>query len=148
MHIVIGSDHAGPDLKAHITGHLRASGHTVTDVGTYSDASTDYPDHAAAAAALVTSGEADLGIVICGSGVGIGISANKIHGVRCVICSEPYSAVMGRRHNDANMLALGARVVGPDLALMIVDAFLGGEFEGGRHQRRVDKIMALDAARD
>lgn len=148
MNIVIGSDHAGPDLKAHITEHLRQAGHTVTDVGTYSDASTDYPDHAAAAAALVTSGEADLGIVICGSGVGIGISANKIHGVRCVICSEPYSAVMGRRHNDANMLALGARVVGPDLALMIVDAFLGGEFEGGRHQRRVDKIMALDAARD
>ncbi len=147
MHIVVGNDHAGPDLKNHIKQHLSDLGHTVTDVGTNSFESTDYPDHAAQAAALVVSGEADLGILICGTGVGIGISANKVHGIRCATCSEPYSAVMSRRHNNANMLSMGARVVGPDLALMIVDAFLSGEFEGGRHQRRVDKITSLDDAR-
>lgn len=147
MHVVIGGDHASPELKTYVTQHLEGLGHTVTDVGTNSTESTDYADWAALAAALVTSGEAQFGILICGSGVGIGISANKVHGIRCVICSEPYSAMMSRRHNNANMLAMGARVVGPDLALMIVDAFLAGEFEGGRHQRRVDKIMALDQAR-
>lgn len=147
MRIVIGSDHAGPELKAHVRAHLEGQGHTVTDVGTNSHDSTDYPDWAAQAASLVTGGEADLGILICGTGVGIGISANKIHGIRCGIVSEPYSAVMSRRHNNANMISFGARVVGPDLALMIVDAFVTGEFEGGRHQRRVDKITALDDAR-
>lgn len=147
MHIVVGNDHAGPELKSQIMKHLKAQGHTVTDVGTDSTASVDYADFAAQAAAMVVSGQADLGILVCGSGVGIGISANKVHGIRCVICSEPYSALMSRRHNNANMLSLGARVVGIDLALMIVDAFLAGEFEGGRHQRRVDKISALDDAR-
>lgn len=147
MHIVLGSDHAGPDLKAYVRHHLESQGHRVTDVGTHSAESTDYPDWAAQAASLVTAGDAELGILICGSGVGIGISANKIHGIRCGIVSEPYSAAMSRKHNDANMIAFGARVVGPDLALMIVDAFVSGEFEGGRHQRRVDKITALDAAR-
>lgn len=147
MHIVVGNDHAGPELKSQITKHLKAQGHTVTDVGTDSTASVDYSDFAAQAAAMVVSGQADLGILVCGSGVGIGISANKVHGIRCVICSEPYSALMSRRHNNANMLSLGARVVGIDVALMIVDAFLAGEFEGGRHQRRVDKISALDDAR-
>lgn len=147
MHIVVGSDHAGPAVKDQIKQHLTELGHTVTDVGTNSTDSTDYPDYAAQAARLVVNGEVDLGVLICGTGVGIGISANKVHGIRCAICSEPYSAVMARRHNNANMLAMGARVVGTDLALMIVDSFLAGQFEGGRHQRRIDKITALDDAR-
>lgn len=147
MHIVVGSDHAGPELKSYIKAHLESKGHAVTDVGTDSTASCDYADYAEKAARMVAAGEVDLGILICGSGVGIGIAANKVHGVRCVICSEPYSAKMSRLHNNANMLSMGARIVGPDLALMIVDEFLAGEFEGGRHQRRVDKIIALDDAR-
>lgn len=147
MHLVVGSDHAGPELKRYIKQHLEAKGHTVTDVGTDSTASCDYADFAEKAARIVAAGEAELGILICGSGVGIGIAANKVHGIRCVICSEPYSAKMSRLHNNANMLSMGARIVGPDLALMIVDEFLDGQFEGGRHQRRIDKITALDDAR-
>lgn len=147
MHIVVGNDHAGPELKSQITKHLKAQGHTVTDVGTDSTASVDYSDFAAQAAAMVVSGQADLGILVCGSGVGIGISANKVHGIRCVICSEPYSARMARAHNNANMISMGARIVGPDLALMIVDEFVNGVFDGDRHARRVGKINALDDAR-
>lgn len=147
MHIVMGSDHAGPELKSHIKQHLEANGHTVNDVGTDSTASCDYPDYAEKAARIVAAGEADLGILICGSGVGIGIAANKVHGIRCVICSEPYSARMARAHNNANMISMGARIVGPDLALMIVDEFVNGVFDGDRHARRVGKINALDDAR-
>lgn len=147
MRIVIGNDHAAPELKNHVKQHLEANGHTVINIGTDSTDSVDYPDFAEKAARTVVSGEADLGILICGSGVGIGIAANKVHGIRCVICSEPYSARMARQHNNANMLSMGARLVGPDMALMIVDEFVNGEFDGDRHQRRVGKISALDDAR-
>lgn len=147
MHIVMGNDHAGPELKMFVKQHLESQGHTVTNIGVDSTDSVDYPDIAETAARMVAAGEADLGILICGSGVGIGIAANKVHGIRCVICSEPYSARMARLHNNANMLSMGARLVGPDMALMIVDEFVNGEFEGDRHQRRVGKIIALDDAR-
>lgn len=147
MRIVIGGDHAAPALKSHVKQHLEAQGHEVNDVGTNSNDSVDYPDFAETAARIVVAGEADLGILICGSGVGIGIAANKVHGIRCVICSEPYSARMARQHNNANMISLGARLVGPDMALMIVDEFVNGQFDGDRHARRVGKIQALDDAR-
>ena len=148
MRIVIANDHSSVELKQAVVAHLVELGHEVDNLGTDSTRSTDYPLWGAAAAKKVVAGEADLGIVICGTGQGIGISANKVHGIRCVICSEEYSARMGRAHNDANMLALGARVVGIDLALGIVDAFLTTQFEGGRHARRVGEINALDAGED
>lgn len=140
MKIVIGSDHAGFKLKQTIIGHLKENGYDVLDVGTDSEASVDYPSYGHTVARTVTSGDADLGIAICGTGIGIGISANKVPGCRAAICSEPYSAKMSRLHNDANVLAIGARVVGEELALMIVDTWLGTEFLGGRHARRVQMI--------
>ena len=106
---------------------------------------TDYPTYGEAAARLVQSGSCRFGVIICGTGVGISLAANKLSGIRCVVCSEPYSAALARRHNDANMLAFGARVIGPGLALMIVQTFLETEFEGGRHQRRVDMIGEIEA---
>lgn len=145
MRIALGSDHAAFALKGIVADHVRALGHEVLDVGTHSEDSCDYPVYGEAAGRAVADGRADLAIVICGSGVGIGIAANKVPGVRCVICSEPYSAAMGRRHNNANALAFGARVVGQDVALSLVDAFLGASFEGGRHQRRVDLLTDIDA---
>ncbi len=148
MRIVIANDHSAVELKKEVAAHLQELGHEVTNLGTDSTESTDYPLWGAAAATTVAAGEADLGIVICGTGEGIGITANKVHGIRCVICSDPYSARMGREHNDANMLAFGARVVGPGLALQIVDAFLDAEFLGGRHQRRIDEIMRVDAGEE
>ncbi|MDR1790206.1 MAG: ribose 5-phosphate isomerase B [Propionibacteriaceae bacterium] len=149
MRIVLAGDHSSPELKAFIAAHLVAAGHQVDDLGTDSTQSTDYPLWGAAAAAKVVSGAAELGIIICGTGVGIGIAANKIHGIRCVICSEPFSAKMAREHNNANMLALGARVVGPELALMIVDTFIESSFVGGeRHTRRVEEIIELDDGRE
>lgn len=138
--IVVGSDHAGLPLKWPLLDALKARGHEVEDVGTHEDASCDYPDFAHALASKVADGSSPLGLLVCGSGVGMSITANKHAGVRAVVCSEPYSAEMARRHNDANVLCLGARVVGVGLAEAIVDAFLGAEFEGGRHGRRVDKI--------
>ncbi|MDR1767037.1 MAG: ribose 5-phosphate isomerase B [Propionibacteriaceae bacterium] len=145
MHIVLGNDHAAVELKRHVAAHLAELGHTVTDLGTNSAESTDYPIYGAAAARKVVAGEADLGIVICGSGAGISMSANKVPGARCVLASEPYTAKMGRAHNNANLLAMGARVIGPDLATMIVDVFLTTPWEGGeRHSRRVGEIAALD----
>ena len=147
MKIAMGSDHVALDLKAFIAAKLAEAGHEVTDVGAHSTERTDYPLHGAAAARLVVDGSADRAVVICGSGVGISIAANKVRGVRCVLCSEPYSAVLSRQHNDTNVLPLGARVVGPDLAWMIVESWLAGEYEGGRHQRRIDQLAALDAER-
>jgi len=143
MRIVIANDHAAVELKNTVVDHLHELGHEVDNLGTDSTESTDYPLWGAAAAKKVASGGADAGIVICGTGQGIGITANKVPGVRCVICSEEYSARLGRAHNDANMLAFGARVVGPGLALSIVDAFLTTDFLGGRHQRRIDEISTL-----
>ncbi len=138
--IAIGCDHVGFELKTHVIDHLQKKGHSVKDFGTYSTERTDYPIFGKAVAEAVTNGDCEKGILICGTGVGISIAANKVKGIRAVVCSEPYSALLSRQHNDTNILAFGSRVVGRDLALMIVDAWLGGEFEGGRHQKRVESI--------
>ncbi len=143
MKIAIGSDHAGFELKAPIVSHIQSLGHEVVDFGTHSTASCDYPAYGEAVARAVVAGECDLGVLICGTGGGISMAANKVPGARACCCSEPYTAMMTRRHNDANIIAFGARVVGVELAKMIVDAFLTSEFEGGRHQRRVDMINAI-----
>lgn len=145
MRVVLGSDHAGFELKEHLVGYVRSLGHEVLDVGTHSTESTDYPIYGAAAARTVAAGEADLAIVVCGTGIGIGIAANKVPGVRCAIVSDVYSAGMARSHNEANALALGGRVVGTGLAEAIVKAFLGAQFAGGRHARRVAQLNELDA---
>ena len=138
--IAIGCDHVGFELKTHIIEHLQGKGYSIKDFGTHGTQRTDYPVFGKAVAEAVTSGECEKGILICGTGVGISIAANKVKGVRAVVCSEPYSALLSRQHNDTNILALGSRVAGRELALMIVDTWLGGEFEGGRHQGRIDML--------
>lgn len=145
MKIALGADHAGFTLKEAVKSHLEGLGHEVTDVGTHSTDRTDYPMWGQRTARVVTSGQADFGIIVCGSGIGISIAANKVAGARCVVCTEPYSAQMGRRHNNANMLAMGERFVGVDMALAIVDAFLAAEFEGGRHAERVSLLERIEA---
>ena len=140
MKIAIGSDHVGYELKGKIIAHLKEKGIDVKDFGTNSTERTDYPIYGEAVANAVASKEFDKGILICGTGVGISLAANKVNGIRAVVCSEPYSALLSRQHNDTNILAFGARVVGLDLALMIVDTWLSGVYEGGRHARRVQMI--------
>ena len=142
--IAIGSDHGGFALKQEIMKHLEERKLEYIDFGTYSSDSCDYPQYGAAVGRAVASGSCERGILICGTGIGISISANKIRGVRAALCGDCFSAEMTRRHNDANIVALGARVVGPGLALKIVDTFLDTEFEGGRHERRVQQMMALE----
>jgi ribose 5-phosphate isomerase B len=142
--IVISSDHTGIELRRAVAAHMAGLGYEVTDVGPLTPESTDYPVWGEKAARMVQAGEADLGVLICGTGFGISLAANKLRGIRCVVCSEPYTALLARQHNNANMLAFGARVVGQDLALMIVDTFLGGTFEGGRHARRVNLITDIE----
>ncbi len=142
--IAIACDHGGYALKEDVKKHLAEKGLECKDFGTYSLDSCDYPDYAAPAAQAVASGECDRGIVICTTGIGVSIVANKVPGIRCALCSDPLSARMTRLHNDTNVLAMGAGVIGKNLALEIVDIWLGTEFEGGRHQRRVDKITALE----
>lgn len=144
MKISMGCDHGGFALKEDIKAFLTEQGHEVEDCGCYNTDSCDYPDFGEAAARAVSEGKCERGIVICTTGIGISISANKVKGVRCALCSEPWSAEMTRRHNNSNMLAMGAGVVGPNLARQIVTAFLTHEFEGGRHQRRVDKMMEIE----
>ena len=144
MKISIGSDHGGYALKQELIAYLQEQGHEVKDFGCHDTSSCDYPDCGEAAARAVASGECERGIVVCTTGIGISISANKVKGIRCALCSEPYSAEMTRRHNDANMLALGAGFTAPMMAKRIVDVFLATPFEGGRHQRRVDKIAAIE----
>ena len=144
MLISMGCDHGGYLLKEHIKKYLTEQGHEIVDCGCNSLDSCDYPQFGAAAARAVADGTCERGIVICTSGIGISISANKIKGIRCALCSEPLSAEMTRRHNNANMLAMGAGMTGPNMAERIVDTFLSTEFEGGRHQRRVDGISALE----
>ena len=144
MRIAIGNDHGGVDMKNHVVGWLEKNGYEVVNFGTDSTDSTDYPIYAEKVAKAVVSGECDRGILICGTGIGISISANKIHGVRCALCSEPVSTALSRQHNDANIVAMGARTIGPVMAEEIVRTFLTTEFEGGRHAIRVGKIMALD----
>ena len=146
MRIVLSSDHAAIPLRQEIAEHIAAQGHEVNDLGPKTPESTHYPLHGRAAAEVVAAGDADLGILLCGTGQGIMMAANKVPGIRCGVCSDTFSAAMIRAHNDANMLSLGARVIGPGLALEIVDAFLGTEFEGGRHATRVDMIEPGDAA--
>ena len=143
--ISIACDHGALTLKAVVKEHLQKKGYEVADFGTYSADSCDYPDYAAAAARAVASGECEKGIVLCTTGIGVSISANKIPGIRCALLSAPWSARMTRLHNDTNMMAMGAGVVGQNLALEIVDTWLETEFSGEeRHQRRIDKLMALE----
>ena len=145
MKISIGCDHGALALKNKVLAHLLSQGHDVKDFGTYTAASCDYPEFAAAAARAVASGECEKGIVLCTTGIGVSISANKIDGIRCALLSDVWSAKMTRLHNDTNMMALGAGVVGENLALEIVDIWIGTEFSGDeRHQRRIDKVMALE----
>ena len=146
MRIAIGADHAGYRLKETIKSHLIDSGFAVEDVGTDQDASVDYPDFAAAVGGRVVPGACDRGILVCGTGVGMAMAANKVDGVRAAAAGDLESARLSREHNDANVLALGARITPPDLALAIVRLFLETPFAGGRHQRRVDKIMALEGS--
>ncbi|MDX5359344.1 MAG: ribose 5-phosphate isomerase B [Rhodobacterales bacterium] len=142
--IALSSDHAAIPLRQAIAAHIAAAGWEVVDIGPTTPESTHYPKHGEAAARLVASGDCRLGIVLCGTGQGIMMAANKVRGIRCGVCSDTFSARMIRQHNDANMLSLGARVVGEGLALDIVDAFLTAEFEGGRHTTRVEMIEALE----
>ncbi len=144
MKIAMACDHGGYDLKTDLMAWLTEQGHQVEDFGCPGRDSCDYADFAGPAAQAVAEGRCERGIVICTTGIGVSIAANKIQGVRCALCSESWSAEMTRRHNDANMLAMGAGVVGPLMARQVVQAFLTHEFEGGRHQRRVDKIAALE----
>lgn len=144
MKIAVGSDHAGFELKELVRPLLDGAGHEVVDVGTDSEESTDYPRHAADAARLVASGDADRAVIVCGSGVGVAIVANKVDGVRAVNAHDPEEAEMSRRHNDANVLALAGRRLEPATAEGIVERFLETEFEGGRHERRVDQIAAVE----
>ena len=145
MKISIGCDHGALALKNKLVAHLSAQGHQVLDFGTHTNASCDYPEFAAAAAKAVASGECEKGIVLCTTGIGVSISANKVDGIRCALLSDVWSAKMTRLHNNTNMMAMGAGVVGENLALEIADTWLSTEFSGDeRHQRRIDKLMALE----
>ncbi len=145
MKISIGCDHGALDLKKAVVEHLQKQGHEVKDFGTYTLDSCDYPEYAAAAAQAVADGTCDKGIVLCTTGIGVSITANKIKGIRCALLSDVLSAKMTRLHNDTNVMALGAGIVGTNLALEIVDTWVGTEFSGeARHQRRIDKVMALE----
>lgn len=148
MKLVIGSDHGGFQLKGFLFAELEKAGHQVTDAGAYTADSVDYPDVASQLAKRVAEGEFERGILVCGTGVGVAIAANKVHGVRAGVVSDTFSAKMSRAHNDCNVLCIGERVVGPGLAMELVTAFLTTPFEGGRHERRVDKIRQLDSQRD
>ena len=140
MRIAIGCDHAAYTFKEEIKAYLTEKGHVLLDKGCYSPERADYPDHGIAVGEAVASGEAERGVVICGSGIGISIAANKVRGVRCALCSEPLSARLSRNHNDANVLAMGARLIGLEMGKAIVNAWFEAEFEGGRHIGRIEKI--------
>ena len=144
MKIALGCDQGGYDLKQHVIKVLEGLGHEIEDFGCHSKESCDYPDFGAAAARAVAEGSCDRGIVICTTGIGISITANKVKGVRCAHCADCLQAEMTRRHNDANMMAIGAGFTGPNMAERMVEVFLSTEFEGGRHARRVEKMMALE----
>ncbi|AUH00234.1 ribose 5-phosphate isomerase B [Prodigiosinella confusarubida] len=144
MKMAIGSDHVGFDMKSGIIQYLSSQGIEVIDVGTNSSTRTDYPIYARKVAESIIAGEVELGILICGTGIGISIAANKMTGIRAVACSEPYSAKLSREHNNTNILAMGARVIGSEMAKMIIDQWLSARFEGGRHQERIDQISAIE----
>jgi ribose 5-phosphate isomerase B len=145
--IALGADHAGYSLKEKLKTWLAADGHRVIDHGTHSTESVDYPDYAAAVAETVRAGEAERGVLVCGSGIGMAIAANKVAGVRAVVAADPTVARLSRQHNDTNVLALGARLTAAAQALEVVQAWLATPFEGGRHARRVHKLAQLDASR-
>lgn len=145
MKIVIGSDHGGFRLKGEIMEHLKAKGIELVDFGTFSEDSCDYPDVALEVAEAVVNKKFTFGILVCGTGIGIGIAANKVPGIRAALCSDTFSAHACREHNDANILTIGQRIVGTGLALDIVDTFLKAEFEGSRHSKRIDKISQIEA---
>ena len=142
--VVIGCDHAAVDMKNQVADDLHSKGYEVTDVGTYTNDSCDYPVIAHELCTKIQDGSHKLGILICGTGIGMSMAANKHHGIRAACCSEPYSAQLTRQHNDANVLCFGARVVGLGTALQLVDAFLNTDYEGGRHQRRVDLVNQIE----
>ena len=142
--IAIGCDHGGYELKLSVIEHLKSKGYEIKDYGCYSSDSVDYPDYAYPVAKSVANGEAEKGILICGTGIGMSIAANKIKGIRCALCSDTFSAHATREHNDSNILALGARVVGLNLALDIIDTWLSAEFTGGRHLNRIEKITRIE----
>ena len=145
MKIVIGSDHAGFSLKEDLKAHLQKQGHDVVDVGTHSEKPADYPDYARAVGEAIANGVAERGIMVCGSGVGASIAANKVRGVRAGICHDTYSAHQGVEHDDMNVLCLGSRIIGINLALELVDAFTGAQFTNEeRHKRRLEKVIALE----
>lgn len=143
--IAVAFDHGGIILKDAVIRRIKEKGYEVRDFGTYTTESCHYPDYAEPACRSVVAGESESAVLICGTGIGMSLVANKIHGIRAACCSEPYSAEMTRRHNDANVLCMGARVVGEGLALEILDAFLDNRFEGGRHAERVAKITEIEA---
>lgn len=144
MKIAIGADHGGVDLKVILKEYLESKGYEVTDCGTYDSNSVDYPDIAEKTAKEVTDGNCEKAVLLCGTGIGISIAANKVKGIRAALCSNEYCAKMARNHNNANILCMGARVTGVELAKSILDTFLREDFEGGRHQVRVDKIMNIE----
>jgi ribose 5-phosphate isomerase B len=148
MRIAVGADHGGVDLKNELVVHLMSNDIDIVDVGTHDHTSVDYPDFASEVAALVLSGEADAGVLVCGTGQGMAMTANGIPGIRAAVVSDVFSAQMARAHNNAQILCLGARVVGPGLALACLDAWLYAEYEGGRHQRRLDKMAAAAACEE
>ncbi len=144
MKIAIGNDHAALELKKVIKAYVEDMGHEVIDFGTHTADSCDYPVYGEKVARAVAGGECDLGILICGTGIGISLAANKVKGIRAAVCSESYSARLTRAHNNANIIAFGARVIGEDTAKDIVNAFINTPFEGGRHQRRIDMITEIE----
>ena len=144
MKVAMACDHGGIDLKNVLKSEFEAMGHEVVDYGTYTKDAVDYPDYGYKAAKAVASGECEKGVVVCGTGIGISISCNKVNGIRCALCHDVFSAKATRAHNDANMLAMGQRVIGLGLALEILHAFFEEEYEGGRHDTRIAKLMAIE----
>lgn len=148
MRLAIGNDHVSVEMKKEIQEYLEGQGYTVVNVGTDSTERFDYPISGYKVGKMVASHQVDAGILICGTGVGISLAANKVHGVRACVCSEPYTATMTKKHNNANIIAFGSRVVGSEMDKMIVDAWLHTEYEGGRHQKRVDMISEIEQTQD
>lgn len=145
MKIGIGNDHSALDMKKEVIEHLKELGHEVVNYGTDSSASCNYPEYGEKVAKAVVAGEVDCGILICGTGIGISLAANKVNGIRAAVCSEPYSAKLSKQHNNSNILAFGARVIGIETAKMMIDEWLGAQFQGGRHAQRVQMIMDIEA---
>ncbi len=144
MRIVMASDHGATELRREVFEHIRQQGYPVEDLGTHENASVDYPDFATLAVQKIRDGEADRAVLMCGTGLGISMSANRYRGIRAAPCHNEFDARMSRQHNDANVLAMGGRVIGPGLAKSIFDVWIEAEFEGGRHQRRVEKVEAIE----